>query len=178
MCDLPFGLHDEPAKEKVSILFETRSSKKNPVPSSRSRSFRKSLFWKCSYQSCIAKQCTVTDKFYQVCLSRRTRKWIEINSAWRSGTRRIQHKNRQMCRFLYRCGPDAWWTGLKGNLLRFIRSKNRALQKYLETTSRYSILVQSIYPLKNEDCNFTKKGPMRSSSRTHCLQSSLRTRYA
>ena len=48
-------------------------------------------FWKCSYRSCIARQCTVTDEVHQVCLSRRTRKWIEINSAWRSDTRRIQH---------------------------------------------------------------------------------------
>ena len=29
-------------------------------------------------------------------------------------------------------------------------------------------------PLKMEDCNFTKQGPVRSSSTTHCLQSSLR----
>ena len=50
-------------KQKVSILFETRSSRKNPVLSSHSRSFRKSLFWKCSYQSCIATQCTVTKGF-------------------------------------------------------------------------------------------------------------------
>ena len=32
--------------------------------------------------------------------------------------------------------------------------------------------------LKKEDCDFTKRVPMRSSSMTHCLQSSLRKRYA
>ena len=68
-------------KEKVSILFETTLSRKNLALSSHSRSFRKSLFWKCSYQSCIATQCTVTEGFYQVCLSRWTRKGIEINGA-------------------------------------------------------------------------------------------------
>ena len=82
--------------------------------------------------------------FTKCVLSRRKRKGIEINSAWRSGTRRIQHKNRQTCRILYRCEPDGQWTGLKGNLLRFIESKNRAFQKYLETTSGYGILVQFI----------------------------------
>ena len=57
-------------KERVSILFETKSSRKTPVPSSHSRSFRKSLFWKCPYQSCIARQCAAIEGFYQVCLSR------------------------------------------------------------------------------------------------------------
>ena len=43
-------------KKKVSILFETKMSRKTLVPSSHSRSFRKILFWKCSCQSCIAGQ--------------------------------------------------------------------------------------------------------------------------
>ena len=51
------------------------------VPWSHSRSFRKCFFWKCSYQSCIARQCTVAIGFYNVCSSRRKRKGIEINSA-------------------------------------------------------------------------------------------------
>ena len=38
-------------------------------------------FGKCSYRSCIARQCTLTKGFYQVRLSRRKRKGIEINSA-------------------------------------------------------------------------------------------------
>ena len=33
-------------------------------------------------------------------------------------------------------------------------------------------------PLKKEDCNFTKQGPIQSCSMTRCLQSSLRKRYA
>ena len=45
---------------------------------------------------------------------------------------------------LHRGGSDEWWTGLKGDFLRFVTSKNRALQEYLETTSRHSVLVQFI----------------------------------
>ena len=55
------------SKEKVSILFETKWTEKTPVPSSHSRSFRKSSFWKCSCRSCIAIQCTSADEFHQVC---------------------------------------------------------------------------------------------------------------
>ena len=47
-------------EEKVSILFETKLSRKTPVPSSHSRSFRKSLFWS------TARHCIVTKGFYQV----------------------------------------------------------------------------------------------------------------
>ena len=40
-----------------------------------------SLFWKCSNRSCVARQSTTAKGFYQVRLSRRTRKWTEINGA-------------------------------------------------------------------------------------------------
>ena len=49
-------------KKKVSILFETKLSRKTPVPLSHSRSFRKSLSLECSYQPCIARQRTVTER--------------------------------------------------------------------------------------------------------------------
>ena len=62
--------------EKVSILLETRWSGQTLVPSSHSRSFRKSLFWKCSHRSCIARQFTVTKGLHFVCLSHRKRKRI------------------------------------------------------------------------------------------------------
>ena len=65
---------------------------------------------------------------------------------------------------------------LRETFLRFTRSKNRASQKYLGTTSRYNILVQ--FTLKKEDCDFTKQGLMRSSTMTYCLPSSLRKQCA
>ena len=44
-------------KEKVSILLESELASSILVPSSSSRTFRK------YYQSCIARQCTVTRRF-------------------------------------------------------------------------------------------------------------------
>ena len=73
-------------KKSFQYYVKPYCPEKTSIPSSHSRSFRK-----CSYQSCIARQCTVTKGFYQVRLSRRKRKGTEINSAERSGTRRIQH---------------------------------------------------------------------------------------
>ena len=65
--------------------------------------------------------------------------------------------------YSYGCEPDGGKTMLKGDLLRFIISKNRALQEYLETTVGH--YTGAIYcSLKEEDCDFTKQGPMRSSS--------------
>ena len=46
-------------------MLETGLSRQTLVPSSHSRSFRKSLFWKCSHRSCIARQCTVTKGFHK-----------------------------------------------------------------------------------------------------------------
>ena len=68
-------------KKRFQYCLKPDEPEKTPVPSSHSRPFRKSSFWKCSCQSYIARQCTFTDEFHQVCLSRRTRKGIEINSA-------------------------------------------------------------------------------------------------
>ena len=111
--------------EKVSILFETRSSTKTSVPMSHSSSFKKSLFWKRSCQSCMARQCTVTEGLHQIFIMLETeRNW---DSASRSGARRIQHYNRHICRILYRCGPDGWWTGLKEYLLRLIKKQESRL---------------------------------------------------
>ena len=68
--------------EKVSILFENRIVQTNSCTfSSHSRPIKQSIFWKCSHQSCIARQCPVTKGFYRVRSSRRKRKGIQINSA-------------------------------------------------------------------------------------------------
>ena len=50
-------------KDKDSIMLQTRSSRENLVLSSRWSLFRKWFFWKCLFQSCIARQCTVTPDF-------------------------------------------------------------------------------------------------------------------
>ena len=56
--------------------------------------------------------------------------------------------------------------------------KNRALQTYLETHSEYYMLVQFWSSLNKEDCNSIKQDQTQLFPTTHCLQSSLRQRYA
>ena len=63
--------------------------------------------------------------------------------------------------------------------MRLEQSKNHSIQKYMETSSKYCILIGAIWSsLRREDCNFSKHGHMQSSSTTHCLQFALRKRYA
>ena len=95
------------SKEKDSIIFlKPDDPGRLLVPSSNSRSFRKSSFWKCSYRSCIARQCTVTRRFHRVCLSRRKGKRIEVKSELWFDSRRSQSQNRQICCILHRRGSD------------------------------------------------------------------------
>ena len=68
-----------------------------PLPSSNSRTFRK------YYQSCIARQCIVTRRFYRLYLPRRKRKRIEVNSESWFDSRRSQSQNRQTSCVLHCC---------------------------------------------------------------------------
>ena len=88
-------------RRKGSILLESELSSSIPVPSSNPRTFRK------YHQSCIARQCTVTRRFYRVYLSRRKRKSIEVNSDSWFDSRRSQSQNRQTSRVLHCCESDA-----------------------------------------------------------------------
>ena len=86
-------------KEKLSMALYWSAKKWIDVLSQgggQRKRFQYSLKPNCpgKHQSCIARQCIVTKGFYQVRLSRRKRKGIEINSAW------------QTCRILYCCEPD------------------------------------------------------------------------
>ena len=71
----------EDRRKGFNTVWNQFDQKNSCIPSSHSRSFRKSWFLKCSHQFCIARQCTVTKGFYQGRLSRRKRKRIQINSA-------------------------------------------------------------------------------------------------
>ena len=97
----------EKAIEKVSILREPELSSEIPVPSSNPRTFRKYS------QSCIARECTVTRRFYRVYLSRRKRKRIEVDSESWFDSRRSQSQNRQTSCVLNCCesdGQSIWLT--------------------------------------------------------------------
>ena len=76
--------------EKVPVLLEPELFSEIPVLSSNPRTFRK------YNQSCIARQCTVTRRFYRVKKkSRRKRKRNEVNSESWFDSRRSQSQNRQ-----------------------------------------------------------------------------------
>ena len=55
------------------------------------------------------------------------------------------------------------------------RAKDRSIQEYLETPSKYSMLVQ-FEARSRKTCNITKHGHMQSFSAIHCLQLALRKR--
>ena len=62
--------------------------------------------------------------------------------------------------------------------MRLVESKPRAIEKYLETLSGCSMLVQFEARSREMLANFIKQDQTQLFSTTHCLQSSLRKRYA
>ena len=61
--------------------------------------------------------------------------------------------------------------------MRLITSKNRVIQKYLGIISEYSMLVQ-FEARSTKRTAIIKQDQTQLISTTHCLQSSLRKRYA
>ena len=123
-------------EEKVPILREPELSSSIPVPSNNSRTFRRKCYW-----SCIARQCTVAERNYRVPLPRRERKRIEVNSESWFDSRRSQAQNRQTFCVLHCCESDGQPRWSRRNPVRLVTSKNRSIQKHLETLLEYSILV-------------------------------------
>ena len=71
-------------EEKVSILYEPELSSEIPVLSSNPRTFRK------YNQSCIARQCTVTRRFYRVFFNTsETEKSCEVNRDLKTGRQAV-----------------------------------------------------------------------------------------
>ena len=62
------------SEEKISMLRESKLFQSIVVPSSNFRIFRRYCYW-----SCIARQCTFTERIYRVHLPRREREWIELH---------------------------------------------------------------------------------------------------
>ena len=122
-------------KKKVSMLLDSELSSSIPVPSSNSRTFRK------CYQSCIARQCTVTQKVLpSTCITSENGK--ELRSIENHGLipGGVGLRTGRQAVFFTFVNPESRW--LRRNPMRFNTSKNRAIQKLLETLSEYSILVQ------------------------------------
>ena len=72
--DEEFKLTMNAARRKLDVPREIELSSIIPVPPSNPWTFRK------YNQSCFARECTVTTRFYRICSSRQKRKTIEVNS--------------------------------------------------------------------------------------------------
>ena len=66
----------------------------------------------------------------------------------------------------------------QGKLFEIYRKQESSLTRILGNHFRTRKIGAIYCSCKEEDCNLTKQGPMRSSSTTHCLQSSLRKWHA
>ena len=151
-------------KEKVSILFENRLSRKTPVPSIHSRSFRKSLFWNARINPVLQDNLLPKDftKYVYHVGHRNELRSILHNGLVPGG---FSTKTGRCAVFFTVVDPLDDEQGLLETFCNSSESKDRASQENLETSSRQ--YVGAIYcPLKKEDCNLTKLIPMRSSSMT------------
>ena len=146
------------------MLCDSTLSQPIPVFWSTSRTFRRKWHW-----SCIAREDIDSERIYRVPQPRREREWIEFNDEKQMNSRRKQHQKRKTSGLLPYSEPDR-------NSTRSDESKDRVIQEYLETLSKYSISVQFEARPRREVCNFTKRGHMQSFSTTHCLQLELRSR--
>ena len=152
------------------ILCDSTLSQPIPVFWSSSRTFRRKCHW-----SCIAREYIDSERIYRVPQPRREREWIEFNDEKLMNSRRKQPQKRKTSGLLLYSEPDGGsiWDG--GNSTRSDESKDRVIQEYLETLSKYSISVRFEARPRREICNFTKRGHMQSFSTTHCLQLELST---
>ena len=111
-------------EEKISILLESELSSSIPVPPSNPRTFRK------YNQSCIARQCTVTRRFYQCIYHVGNGKELRsiVNHGLIPGGV-SPRTGRQAVLFTIENHIDNQ-DGLWKNPVRLVTSKNRAIQKY------------------------------------------------
>ena len=94
------------ARRKLEVPREMELSSIILVPPSNPRTFRK------YNQSCIARKCTVTTRFYREIYSRRKRKTIEVSSEPWFDSKRSQSENRLTSCVLHCCDSDDNQDGL------------------------------------------------------------------
>ena len=122
------------SEEKIPVLCESKLPESIPVPSSNSRTFRRKCCW-----SCTARQFTDSERIYRVSLPRREREWIEFYNLKWINSRKNKPQKRKTIGLLHNSELDG---GCRWNSVRSHETKDRAIQEYLETPSKYCILVQ------------------------------------
>ena len=131
-CQTLYGDHragllwERVTEVKVSILLESELSSSNLILSSSFKTFRK------YYQSCIARQCTVTWRFHRV--------FEDVGNEFKSepwfDSRWSQCQNGQTRCIVHCCESDGWSRWLRWNSIRLVTCKNRAIQKTLKRFQR------------------------------------------
>ena len=118
-------------EEKVSILRKPDLLSEIPVPSSNPRTLRK------YYQSCIARQCTVTRRFYRVYLSQLR---SLVNHGLIPGGVSLRTGRRAVFFTVVNAMDDQ--DGLGETVCDLSQARIAPFKKYLETLSEYRMLVQ------------------------------------
>ena len=158
------------SEENISILCEFKLSQSSPVPSSNSRTVRRKCFW-----SCVARQFPDSERIYRVPLPRREREWIEFyNKKWINSRRNKPQKRKTSSLLHYRESDGGRiWHGRHS--MRSDRTNDRAIQEYLETISKYSILVQ--FEARPRERSAIFQTPSHAVVLYNTLQLALRKRY-
>ena len=121
------------SEQKIPILCESKLPQSIPVPSSNSRTFRRKCYW-----SCTARQFSHAERIYRVSLPRREREQIEFcNEKWINS-----RMNEPQAVFFTTLNPMEDENVIGRNSMRSDETKDHAIQEYLETHSKYNMLVQ------------------------------------
>ena len=99
----------------------------------------KGIFSRECYWSWVTKQCTVTERIYRVHLPRRERECIEFDDQKWVDSKRKKPQKRKTIRVLHYSESNGRWKWLGRNSTRLDETKDRAIQEYLETLSKYNI---------------------------------------
>ena len=160
---------EEERRKRFKYCVKSKLPESIPVPSSKSRTFRRKWCW-----SCTARQFTDSERIYRVSSPRREREWIEFyNEKW-INSRKNKPQKRKTVGLLHNSELDG---GCRGNSVRSHETKDRAIQEYLETPSKYCFLVQFEARPRERSAILPNAVTCSRSPQTHCLQLALRKRY-
>ena len=130
-------------------------------------------------QSCMAWQCIVTRRFYRVCLARRNKKESRsiVNHGLNTGGDSL--KTGRQAVFCTVVNPMDNQDGFGETLCDVSQARISRHTRILGNAFRIQYFGAIWSSLNKDDCNFIKQGQTQLViSTTHCLQSSLRKRYA
>ncbi len=99
-----------------------------------------------------------------------------VEDASELNSRRKKPQERKTSGILHCSESDGWWIWYGGNSTRSDGTKDRAIPEYLDTPSKYSMLVQFEARSRGRLAILPERGNMQSFSTAHYLQLALRKR--